>query len=282
MTTFIFPGQGSQAKGMGGTLFSEFPNEVQKANSILGYSIAALCLEDQNNQLNLTNFTQPALYVVNALSYLKKLQENSKKPEYMAGHSLGEYSALFAAGVYDFETGLKLVQKRGELMSKATGGGMAAVVGLKCEAVQDILKQNNLSSVSIANYNSNLQNIISGPKEAITSAEGLFIKAGAMLYMPLKVSGAFHSSFMNNAQQEFSEFLKGFQFNAPAITVIANLDAKPYTRDNIVSNLTQQINNPVLWTQSIAYLLSHGETEFVEIGPGKVLTGLVSKIQKGQ
>lgn len=282
MTTIIFPGQGSQAKGMGGSLFSEFPDITKKADNILGYSIEKLCLEDTNNQLNSTNFTQPALYVVNALSYLKKLQENGKKPEYVTGHSLGEYSALFAAEVYDFETGLKLVQKRGELMSKATGGGMAAVVGLKSDVIENILNKNNLSTISIANYNSKLQTIISGPKDAIQAAEGLFTKSGAMLYMPLKVSGAFHSSYMNDAQQEYANFLKDFTFNTPKIITIANLDALPYQHDKIASNLTLQINHPVLWTQSIEYLLARGESAFTEVGPGKVLTGLVSKIQKGQ
>lgn len=282
MTTYVFPGQGSQVKGMGGSLFSEFPDIVQKADQILGYSIATLCLEDPNNQLNQTNFTQPALYVVNALSYLKKLQETGTKPDYLAGHSLGEYNALFAANVFDFETGLKLVQKRGALMSQATGGGMAAVVGLKNDVVQAVLEQNKLADISIANYNSYTQVVISGPKEAILSAEPFFSKAGAMLYMPLKVSGAFHSPYMNKAQTEFAEFIKNFSFSNPKIPVIANVNATPYQEDKIQSNLTEQISHSVMWTQSVDYLIKHNESVFVEIGPGKVLTGLIARIQKGQ
>jgi trans-AT polyketide synthase, acyltransferase and oxidoreductase domains len=154
MTTYIFPGQGSQVKGMGADLFSAYPSHIQQADNILGYSIARLCLEDPDNQLNNTNYTQPALYIVNALSYLKKIQEDQTTPNYVAGHSLGEYSALFAAGVFDFETGLKLVQKRGELMHQATGGGMAAVIGLQNDAVDNVIKQNALSTISIANVNS--------------------------------------------------------------------------------------------------------------------------------
>src|SRR6516162_2607290 len=129
MTAFLFPGQGSQRKGMGSTLFEEFQEVTARADEILGYSIKELCLHDPHQQLGQTQFTQPALYVVNALSYLKKMKDGSKVPTYLAGHSLGEYNALFAAGVFDFETGLRLVKKRGELMSQATGGGMAAVIG---------------------------------------------------------------------------------------------------------------------------------------------------------
>ena len=281
MTTYIFPGQGSQIKGMGNSLFTEFAELTEKADNILGYSISKLCLEDSNGELNKTNFTQPALYTVSALSYLKKLAETGKPPEYVAGHSLGEYNALFAAGVFDFETGLKLVQKRGALMSMATGGGMAAVIGLKHDDVRLVLERNNLNNLKIANYNSLTQFVISGPKEVINSAEDAFVKAGAMLYLPLNVSGAFHSPYMENAQNEFAAFIKNFKFNDPKITVIANVDAKPYQAHAIESNLVQQITHSVMWTQSVDYLLNQGETIFEEVGPGKVLTGLVSRIQKG-
>ncbi|WP_298624010.1 ACP S-malonyltransferase, partial [uncultured Legionella sp.] len=217
MTTFVFPGQGSQVKGMGASLFEEFSDLTQKADQILGYSIRTLCLEDPNNELGKTNFTQPALYTISAMSYLKKLSETGKVPASVAGHSLGEYNALFAAGVFDFETGLRLVQKRGALMSAATGGGMAAVVGLKSDDVRTILQQNNLNNIVIANYNSFTQVVISGAKEAILAAEPVFTNAGAMLYLPLNVSGAFHSPFMQGAQNEFAEFIKSFQFHAPQI-----------------------------------------------------------------
>lgn len=282
MVAYVFPGQGSQVRGMGQGLFSEFPDYVQKANNILGYFIDKLCLEDPNGLLNKTDYTQPALYVVNALSYLKKLRDTGKKPDYVAGHSLGEYNALFAAGVFDFETGLKFVQKRGSLMSQATDGGMAAIVGLKSEKVEAILKENNLSTINIANYNTYTQIVISGQKDAISASEPLFVSAGAMLFIPLKVSGAFHSPFMQPAQQEFATFLQNFTFASPTIPVISNVTAQPYQPNTIPSLLAQQITSSVLWTQSIEYLIGKGETVFEEIGPGKVLTGLISRIQKGQ
>lgn len=282
MTTYLFPGQGSQVKGMGEALFAAYPEWVKKADAILGYSIATLCLLDPHEQLNETHFTQPALYVVNALAYLQRVDEVAQKPTFVAGHSLGEYNALFAAGVLDFETGLRLVQKRGALMQQASGGGMAAVIGLSLSAIQAVLAESNLTTLSIANYNSLSQFVLSGPLETILSSEAIFKQAGAKLYKPLKVSGAFHSPYMNHAQQEFAEFVAGFTFNAPNIPVLANVDAKPYSANAIVTNLTQQMNHPVRWTQSMQYLLQQGETDFVEIGPGKVLTGLIGRIQKGQ
>ncbi len=282
MTTYMFPGQGSQVKGMGSDLFPHFPEQVKSADNILGYSIARLCTEDADNQLNITSFTQPALYVVNALTYLKIMADNKKAPDYAIGHSLGEYNALFAAGVFDFETGLKLVKKRGELMARATGGGMAAVVGLSSETILTVLEKNNLTMLTIANYNTLTQSVISGPVDAIRSAEKPFIDAGALLYMPLKVSGAFHSSYMNEAQNEFKSFLTNVTFSQPKIQVIANINAGPYKVEDVASNLTAQINHSVMWTQTIKYLLDKGETLFTEIGPGKVLTGLLTKIQKGQ
>ncbi len=216
------------------------------------------------------------------MTYLKKLKETGKKPDYVAGHSLGEYNALFAAGVFDFETGLNLVQKRGELMSEARGGKMAAVIGLKSDDVQSILQRNDLTSISIANYNAFTQVVISGAKDDIDAAQPILEKSGAMLYIPLKVSGAFHSSFMGDAQQRFAEFLHGFTFASPTIPVIANVNAKPYQANEIQSNLAHQITYPVQWTRTIEYLLQKGEKTFEEIGPGKVLMGLIQRIQKGQ
>lgn len=281
MTTYLFPGQGSQSKGMGGTLFSEFQEYVDCANDILGYFIQTLCLEDPKNQLNQTNFTQPAIYVVNALSYFKKLRETSIKPDYVAGHSLGEYNALLAANVFDFETGLRLVQKRGQLMSQASEGAMLVIAGLRSEEIEDILKENNLSQLSIANYNTFTQVVISGSKEAILLSEPIFIDHKAIC-IPLKVSGAFHSPYMNQAQEEFSKFLSQYTFSPQKIPVIANLTAKPYVDHEIASMLPNQINHSVRWLQSIEYLIDHGEKVFDEIGPGKVLTGLCARIQKGQ
>jgi len=281
MVVYVFPGQGSQNRGMGGVLFNEFPKIVEQANKILGYSIATLCLQDPKEQLNQTEYTQAALYVTNALHYMKKIQANSK-PSYVAGHSLGEYNALLAANVFDFATGLKLVQKRGELMSQATGGAMAAIVGLKDTEVEQILAQHGLTSVNIANYNSHVQVVISGPKNDINEMQPLFEQAGASLFIPLKVSGAFHSFYMREAQQQFAQFLQAFAFKAPVIPVIANVNAKPYQVDEIQLNLAKQITYPVQWTQSIEYLLAKGEDSFYEVGSGTVLSGLINRIRKGQ
>ena len=282
MTTFLFPGQGSQAVGMGGDLFARFDALTAKADKILGYSIAKLCLSDPQQQLNLTQFTQPALYTVNALMYFHRYEEDGKQPDFVAGHSLGEYNALLAAGVFDFETGLRLVQKRGELMSQAANGGMAAVIGLPAQTILDLLAQNNLTQVSIANYNSHKQLVISGQKDQVEQAQGLCQNAGAMMVVPLKVSGAFHSPLMQTAQAEFAEFIKSMTFNAPLMPVIANLTAAPYAATDVAKNLAEQISNPVRWTDTIMYLTEQGENILVEIGPGNVLTGLVKRIRNGQ
>lgn len=279
MTVFIFPGQGSQIKGMGEHLFAGFEALVNRADAILGYSVQELCLTDPDNQLNQTQFTQPALYLVNALTWLKKMQDGATSPQFVAGHSLGEYNALFAANVFDFETGLKLVQKRGQLMSQAKKGGMAAVIGLKEAEINQILHDNQLA-LTIANYNSYTQLVLTGLEDEITRARDIFEKAKARLYIPLKVSGAFHSSLMQEAQDEFAVFLNDFHFNPPEIPVIANLSAKPYQADLIQDTLANQITHSVLWSQSIDYLREKGETEFEELGPGKVLTGILKKIQQ--
>ncbi len=281
MTIYIFPGQGSQHKGMGSSLFSEFPEFTKKADDILGYSIQSLCLDDPLQQLGKTQYTQPALYVVNALSYYKKRREVMKEPGFVMGHSLGEYSALMAAEVFDFETGLRLVKKRGELMNKASGGAMAAIIGLKAEDIQTILDKNQPINVSIANHNTRTQIVISGLREDVLRAQQLCEQAGAMLVIPLNVSGAFHSPYMRSAQEEFELFLKGFQFNTPSIPTISNYSARPYGTENISQNISRQITNPVRWTESVLYVLQAGEQEFEEIGPGAVLMGLVQRIKNG-
>ncbi len=283
MTAYLFPGQGSQKLGMGEDLFSLFPDLVEKTDQILGYSIVELCVYDPRNQLNKTEFTQPALYVVNALSYLKKLNEmDGAMPDYFLGHSLGEYNALWASGAFDFETGLKLVQKRGYLMSQAANGSMAAVIGLSSEQVTAILAQDHLSDLSIANYNSYLQQVISGPLESVIQAKEYFIRAGAKLYLPLAVTGAFHSPLMEAARFAFSHFLADFDFSPLRVPVIANLNALPYKEEEIKNTLALQIDHSVQWLQSIRYLIRHSESEFQEVGPGKVLTNLILRINDGQ
>lgn len=280
MKAYVFPGQGSQKKGMGKNLFNEFKNLVKKADSILGYSIEDLCINDPNNQLMQTQYTQPALFIVNALTYLKKKIESNEKIDFTAGHSLGEYNALFAAEVFDFETGLQLVQKRGELMSQASGGGMAAIIGLNQEKVKEILQKNNLNNIEIANYNSHSQIVISGLRNEIENAKLFFSKEKLVMFRMLQVSGAFHTSFMKKAQEKFQEFARKFQFLKLKIPVISNVNAKPYEYKKTKETLIKQITQPVRWSETIHYLLTHGNIEFEEIGPGTVLQQLIKRIRK--
>lgn len=282
MLAFLFPGQGSQMRGMGAQLFDAFPDITKKADDILNYSIKQLCLENPNEQLNQTQYTQPALFTVNVLMYLQKCKDMKVKPDYVAGHSLGEYNALFAANVFDFETGLQLVRKRGELMSQAQGGGMAAIIGLDIETIHHILQENKLTNIAIANHNSYTQIVISGLKQDIEQAQTIFKSVNSANFIPLKVSGAFHSPHMLKAQQEFAKFLKNFKFARPTKPIIANINALPYHPTIIQDNLINQISHSVKWISTIEYLNAQGEITFEEIGPGNVLKGLLQRIQKGQ
>ncbi|MEC0405497.1 ACP S-malonyltransferase [Bacillus velezensis] len=280
MLTFVFPGQGSQFKGMGAGLFDEFQDLTRQADDILGYSIEELCLEDPNHQLGKTQFTQPALYTVSALSYLKKMKESGREPDYAAGHSLGEYNALFSAGCFDFETGLQLVKKRGELMSKAAPGGMAAVLGFTAEQVKEVLSDYHLTGIDIANHNSPSQIVIAGTKQDIEKAGPVFEKAGVRMYLPLNVSGAFHSRYMKDAEKEFADYLEETAFLPLRFPVISNLHAAPYKNDEIKTNLTLQMTNQVKWTDTIRRLMGLENNEIAEVGPGEVLTKLTRQIKK--
>jgi polyketide biosynthesis malonyl-CoA-[acyl-carrier-protein] transacylase len=284
MLAITFPGQGSQRKGMGEDLFPRFPDLVRKADDVLGYSVEKLCLQDPFERLNQTQFTQTAMYIVNALSYLAWCDNHSERPSYFIGHSLGEYNALLAAEVFDFETGLKLIMKRGELMSQAQGGAMAAVVGLTEQHIDRILTDYQISNVAIANKNSRKQFVLSGAEPEVMKAKEVCQSEGALLAMRLNVSGAFHSEHMGAAQQEFKDYLSCFKLSVPKTPVLANSTATPYQNcaQEIKSILCDQITHSVLWTESIDYLLKHQVTEFVELGSGNVLTGLINRIKNGQ
>jgi len=279
MYAWVFPGQGSQKIGMGGELFHKYSELTEIADEVLGYSIKELCLED-NERLNKTEYTQPALFVVNALAYHEKLNDIGEKPAFLLGHSLGEYNALYAAGVIDFETGLRLVKKRGELMNKAKGGSMAAVLGLTEEKISMIIKENSLKDIYIANYNSAKQIVLSGDKEAVENAKACFEKAGAMAYKILNVSGAFHSPFMVDASREFGNYIKKFKFSKMESPVISNVTGKPYEEDNLTDILVKQIISSVKWAESIQYLLRRDITEIIQVGPGNVLTGMIRTIKR--
>lgn len=279
MKTYMFPGQGSQARGMGGSLFDTFPELTAKADEVLGYSIKELCLEDPRRELNKTQFTQPALFVVNALSYYKRVKE-SGAPDFLAGHSLGEFNALLAAECFDFETGLKLVKKRGELMSQTTEGAMAAIVNASREQIETLLKEKGLVDVDIANCNTPLQTVISGPTADIAACQDIF-NFDKVMYVPLNTSGAFHSRLMIPAAQKFEAFLKKRKFSRPKIPVIANLTAQPYPDNAVVEYLSKQIHSSVLWSDTIHHLMSLSpDMEFAEIGHGDVLAKMILKIKQ--
>ncbi|WP_075185102.1 ACP S-malonyltransferase [Teredinibacter haidensis] len=283
MKTYMFPGQGSQSKGMGASLFDKFADLTEKADQILGYSIKALCLCDERNELNNTQFTQPALYVVNALSYFDKLQNDHTEPDYAIGHSLGEFNALLAAGCYDFDTGLQLVKKRGELMSQAPQGAMAAILNASKSEIESILEFHGLNNVDLANYNTPSQIVISGAQAEIIQAQQHFEDAGA-IYYPLNTSGAFHSRFMQPASELFFDYLQGFTFSQPRFPVISNVTARPYESEDIVKNLCEQLKSCVYWSDGIEYLLNLNRDngipmDFEEIGHGEVLTKLLRTIK---
>lgn len=276
---YVFPGQGSQTLGMGGDLFDHFPELTRQADDVLGYSIKSICLEDPEKKINQTDYTQSALYVVNALTYFRKKEQTNINPDFVVGHSLGEYNALLAAGTYDFITGLKIVQKRGRLMVKSSGGGMAAIIGMESEKIKRVLENAAFDTIDIANYNAPAQTVISGPKEDIELVKTVFENAGVRLFIPLKVSGAFHSRYMREAQNEFAGFLNQFEFKPLRIPVISNFTAKTYQDDEIKNNMIQQISNPVRWLESIRYLKQQPEPVFEEIGPGNVLTRLIDQVK---
>jgi trans-AT polyketide synthase/acyltransferase/oxidoreductase domain-containing protein len=279
MKAVIFPGQGAQFKGMGRELFQAYPAQVAQASTLLGYSIEELCLQDPDNRLHLTQYTQPALYVVGALGYyqLRDAGGPGFRPDFLAGHSLGEFNALLAADVFSFDTGLKLVQKRGALMGKASGGAMAAIVGTPVDKVKQLLAEHRLDGIDLANFNTPTQVVIAGTKSAIGEAAQLFGANGIRCVL-LNVSAAFHSRHMQEAQQEFSAYLAQFPLKDPTVPVIANATARPYRRGEVVATLGRQIANPVCWVDSVRYLMGKGVT-FTEIGATKVLGKMINEIQ---
>jgi malonyl CoA-acyl carrier protein transacylase len=264
---------------MGEKLFDRFPAQVAIADAELGYSVADLCLRDPANQLNQTLFTQPALFVVNVLSFLNHLSETGQLPRFVAGHSLGEYSALFAAGVFDFQTGVRLVKRRAGLLARASGGGMAAVVGLTADQIRQALASAEIHSIDLANLNSPRQTVISGPEKDLQMSQTVLEKAGAQLFKRLPVGAAFHSRYMAEAEDRFREFLEPFVFAEPRIPVLSNVTARLHDPWQIKRMLARQITQPVRWSESVQWLLQQPDPEFLELGPGNVLTGLVRRIK---
>jgi len=277
----LFPGQGSQVKGMGAELFDRYPDWTADADRVLGYSIRELCVDDPRVELGLTQFTQPALYVVNALTYRAKRDDGLAAPDFVAGHSLGEYDALLAAGCFDFATGLQMVKERGRMMGQVTGGGMAAIIGMEPARIQEVLAGSEAGRrVDVANFNTFDQTVIAGPKADLEVVKADFEAAGVRAYIPLNVSAPFHSRYMREPQHAFDGFLQAFTFQAPSIPVISNVTAQPYDAAAVRETLSGQIGNSVQWLESMLFLMKQAEPEFVEVGPGTVLTKMLVAIRK--
>ncbi|WP_247682539.1 ACP S-malonyltransferase [Pseudoalteromonas sp. MMG013] len=277
MNTYLFPGQGSQYVGMGKTLFAQFPELTNLADKLLSYSIEQLCLNDTHKQLNKTQYTQPALFVVNALAYHQQIKQSGQSADFLAGHSLGEFNALYASGALSFEDALKLVIKRGELMSNAPQGAMAAILNIDETTLQSCLEHPQLRSIDIANFNSREQIVISGLAKNIAHSQAIIEQQGGR-FIPLNTSGAFHSRYMADAQQQFAKVINNTVIKTMQTPVIANVTGLPYQPDDIKHHLIAQMTQPVKWNHSIQYLYAQGNMQFKELGPKKVLTKLVQNI----
>ena len=284
MKAFVFPGQGAQFVGMGKDLYESNPLAKElfdKANEVLGFNITDIMFDGTAEELKQTKVTQPAVFLHSVISAL--CLGDQFQPEMVAGHSLGEFSALVAAGALSFEDGLKLVHARALAMQKAcekTAGTMAAIIGLPDEKVEEVCESID-GIVVAANYNCPGQLVISGEVEAVNAACEKLKEAGAKRALPLPVSGAFHSPLMQPAKDELQAAIEATEFAAAKCPVYQNVDAQPHTDPaEIKANLIAQLTSSVRWTKSVQNMVAAGADDFTECGPGKALQGMIGRIAK--
>ncbi|CAM4419265.1 ACP S-malonyltransferase [Paenibacillus typhae] len=285
---FVFPGQGAQAVGMGKDVYDALPQSravFDKGDEVLGFSLSRLVFEGPDSDLKQTVNTQPAL-VTTSVAYLEALAGKGLEPDYVAGHSLGEYSALVAAGVLSYEDAVQLVRLRGRFMEEAVPGGqgaMAAVLGAEREALAGLCRSisEEGNTVELANVNCPGQIVVSGSQAGVSAVVERVKEAGGKRAIPLEVSGPFHSSMMKEAAERLAAELQRVTFNAPAVPVVVNVTASPVSDpEEIRELLVRQVYSPVLWQDSVEWLIANGVDTFVEIGSGSVLAGLIRKIDK--
>lgn len=282
MKAFVFPGQGAQYPGMGKDLYENYPvarDIFEKANALLGFRITDTMFSGTDEELRQTQVTQPAIFLHSVV--LTAVAGSAFKPAMVAGHSLGEFSALVAAGALSFEEGLALVAGRASAMQRACGinpSTMAAILGMDDTVVEEVCAALN-ETVVPANYNSPGQIVISGTMEGVAAATEELRKRGARRIVPLSVSGGFHSPCMEPARQELEEAIRKARFSRPVCPVYQNVSGLPVTEpQEIMANLIAQLTSPVRWTQTVQQMTADGATEFIEAGPGNVLQGLIKKI----
>ena len=281
---YVFPGQGAQFQGMGKDFHDSFDvskNVYSTANTVLSKDISGICFEGSEEDLKKTINTQPCIVATEIAMFEALNKELNTTPSALAGHSLGEYSAMYCAGVLNLEDTFKAIQKRAESMSKINNGKMTAVISNDINLINKCIEEAKTSGiVSVANYNSLKQVVITGENEAVDKAVEILLSNGIKKVIPLAVSGAFHSELMKNASKDFETVLNKITVNNAKIPVYTNVDAKPETKaDNFKIKMPEQIYSSVLWTQTVQNMVKDGITTFIEIGPGRVLNGLIKKTE---